>query len=70
MVWRDSASDTGRLGSSDSPVRNTDQCVPCAFQTPDTIASQNAQGGWNKVDMAEGGPLWQQAKTWGSAESE
>lgn len=70
MVWRDSASDSGRLGSSDSPVRNREQCVENTFSIPDTIAAQNAAGGWNETDKAEGGPLWRQQHTWGSAESE
>jgi hypothetical protein len=55
MVWRDEASDTGRLGSSDSPVRGTALCVEQDF-SPTSIAEQNADGGWNKTDQPVGGP--------------
>lgn len=70
MTWRDEAADSGRLGNSNSPVRGRNLCVENTFSVPDTIASQNASGGWNEPDKAVGGPLWRQRKTWGSAEGE
>ncbi len=69
MVWRDEATDSGRLGSSNSPVRNRDLCVDPDFG-PTTIEEQNLAGGWNKTDEAVGGKLWRQKKSWGSAEQE
>ncbi len=66
MTWRDEAADSGRLGSANSPVRNRDLCVENTFSTPDTLAAQNANGGWNEIDKAVGGKLWKQKHTWGS----
>ncbi len=66
MVWRDEAADSGRLGSSDSPVRGKALTVMNTFNVPDTLAAQNANGGWNETDKAVGGPLWQQKQTHGS----
>lgn len=69
MAWRDAASDTARLGHGDSPVRRRDLCVEQDF-TPNTIAEQNAQGGYNRTDMPSGGQGPQQKTTVGSVEAE
>lgn len=69
MSYRDSAADSARLGQGDSPVRRREQCVEQDF-TPDTIAEQNAQGGYNRTDMPSPGPGPQQKRTVGSAEAE
>lgn len=55
MAWRDAAADSGRLGSSDSPVRKRNLTVQPDF-SPDTLSSQAAQRGYNKTDRPEGGP--------------
>jgi len=68
MVWRDEAADSGRLGSSDSPVRKDALTVTNTFNVPNTIASQNAAGGWNEIDKPVGGPYPMQQHTWSSAE--
>ena len=71
MGWRDEATDSGRLGSSDSPVRRDNLTVDVTtFLTPDTIQSQNDQGGWNRLDRPVGGEPVRQDHTWGSAEAE
>ena len=69
MTYRDSASDSARLGQGDSPVRGRALCVEQDF-TPDTIADQNAQGGYNRKDMPSPGPGVPQKHTVGSAEAE
>lgn len=53
MAWRDSNSDSGRLGGASSSRYG--QNVARDFG-PTSIAEQNAAGGYNKTDLPEGGP--------------
>lgn len=68
MAARDTCSDTGRTGDGSKLLRN-EYLVARDFG-PTTLAEQDALGGYNKVDLPEGGTPPRQSKAWGSVEAE